>query len=762
MMAGSSAPGSKPGWVYDASSGYYHDPSTGVYFDQQRGAYHAHGRWLSHAEYTATYSKSVAAPQHVVHPSLSRGGVGESHPVGGSSNLVHAPPGAAAPPVSTGGWGTSMPAYGANAVGASSDVSTASADGMTRRRGASHHTQQPTPSFQPPASAPLRPTPLGLAAERGDVPEVNRLIREGADPDAPGPLGNRPLHYAAYEGHGRVVELLLAGGRGDPNSRNNTGVTPTHNAASRGHLECLASLISAGADVNAVDVDAVSPLHLATERRAIEALLRAGADPNARRRDGRTPLHEAAERGDGWATEAILSAGSNPNARETVRGRAPIHATSDWRCARALAAAGADLEAVADGDGFTPLQCAAAEGRAEVVSQLLEAGADPRARTPGGLGGVVRGKSAADLAAEFGHPDVVRLLADAKGARTNKGVNERAAGWKASRGGNGNHPRASASGVRATSRAATAMAILACVLVVAGVLLAGGVWGMQRELREWRELRAKKAARREARDAAAAKKKRDEEDAARRRAEASDAEVRRILACPARVTEEASKAAEAAKAAGQSKPRKDISAAHRCALGLGVYADAGGATSPPGGASPSGSSSPSGACAVCDGFLSAVAERLKMEMGGRGGGDAAATAADRLLGAACAEAYDAGDSRRAKLCDSLLAARREVARPMGLGVPPAKVCERAARKDPIVCEIKPPKEGDATDDGEGDAAAADAFKRLSLLVHPDKHRGKHAADAATAFRALKAARDHFDLLAKRAAEKRRREEGETR
>ena len=151
--------GSKPGWVYDASSGYYHDPSTGVYFDQQRGAYHAHGRWLSHAEYTATYSKSVAAPQHVVHPSLSRGGVGESHPVGGSSNLVHAPPGAAAPPVSTGGWGTSMPAYGANAVGASSDVSTASADGMTRRRGASHHTQQPTPSFQPPPpprSAPPR------------------------------------------------------------------------------------------------------------------------------------------------------------------------------------------------------------------------------------------------------------------------------------------------------------------------------------------------------------------------------------------------------------------------------------------------------------------------------------------------------------------------------------------------------------------------------------------------------------------------------
>ena len=128
------------------------------------------------------------------------------------------------------------------------------------------------------------------------------------------------------------------------------------------------------------------------------------------------------------------------------------------------------------------------------------------------------------------------------------------------------------------------MAILACVLVVAGVLLAGGVWGMQRELREWRELRAKKrGGGGRGRETRRRREKRDEEDAARRRAEASDAEVRRILACPARVTEEASKAAEAAKAAGQSKPRKDISAAHRCALGLGVYADAGGAASPRGG-----------------------------------------------------------------------------------------------------------------------------------------------------------------------------------
>ena len=182
MMAGSSAPGSKPGWVYDASSGYYHDPSTGVYFDQQRGAYHAHGRWLSHAEYTATYSKSVAAPQHVVHPSLSRGGVGRIPPRRGQLQPRARPPGAAAPPVSTGGWGHVHARLRRERGGR-----------LLRRqhRLRGRHdppprrvapTRQPTPLVPAPASAPLRPTPLGLAAERGDVPEVNRLLARARTP----------------------------------------------------------------------------------------------------------------------------------------------------------------------------------------------------------------------------------------------------------------------------------------------------------------------------------------------------------------------------------------------------------------------------------------------------------------------------------------------------------------------------------------------------------------------------------------------------
>ena len=66
-------------------------------------------------------------------------------------------------------------------------------------------------------------------------------------------------------------------------------------------------------------------------------------------------------------------------------------------------------KAVAD-DGYTPLQTAAVEGKAEVVSQLLEAGAKVGARTAARMGGMVRGATAMELAREHGHAEVVRLL----------------------------------------------------------------------------------------------------------------------------------------------------------------------------------------------------------------------------------------------------------------------------------------------------------------------------------------------------------------
>ena len=62
---------------------------------------------------------------------------------------------------------------------------------------------------------------------------------------------------------------------------------------------------------------------------------------------------------------------------------------------------------------WTPLQTAAATGKAEVVRQLVEAGARVAARTAVKIGW---GKTAGDLAKEHGHHEVVRLLLGDKAA----------------------------------------------------------------------------------------------------------------------------------------------------------------------------------------------------------------------------------------------------------------------------------------------------------------------------------------------------------
>ena len=189
----SAPPGGSAGWVYDAHSGFYHNPNTGVYFDQQRGAYHVQGRWVAHAEYTAmAASLTSGGPRHVVHPTLSRGGLGERD-ASGSANLVHAPahatqalspeyttspaPGGHAGTQRPGGWGAGVPAY------ADADAGTRAGHGgfVRSRRGAprvgSHDTKSTTPhrsnehadlpTAPPPRVNQAPPTPLGDAAERG-------------------------------------------------------------------------------------------------------------------------------------------------------------------------------------------------------------------------------------------------------------------------------------------------------------------------------------------------------------------------------------------------------------------------------------------------------------------------------------------------------------------------------------------------------------------------------------------------------------------
>jgi Ankyrin repeats (3 copies) len=101
------------------------------------------------------------------------------------------------------------------------------------------------------------------------------------------------LRDAASQGDLAEVERLLKAGA-DVNAKNKNGWTPLHAAAgSNLSPAVLEVLLKAGADVNAKTADGVTPLHLAAANNpspaVLEVLLKAGADPRAINKDGKAP-----------------------------------------------------------------------------------------------------------------------------------------------------------------------------------------------------------------------------------------------------------------------------------------------------------------------------------------------------------------------------------------------------------------------------------------------------------------------------------------
>ena len=112
--------------------------------------------------------------------------------------------------------------------------------------------------------------------------------------------GWTPLHLAAFFGHPKVTELLLAQNADvAARSRNPNGNTPLHAALVGNHKFVVGLLIGHGADVNAADAQGWRPLHLAAANNnldAIKALIAQGADVAAGNGEGLTPLSIAQEK----------------------------------------------------------------------------------------------------------------------------------------------------------------------------------------------------------------------------------------------------------------------------------------------------------------------------------------------------------------------------------------------------------------------------------------------------------------------------------
>ncbi|CAE7371642.1 ANK3 [Symbiodinium natans] len=189
-----------------------------------------------------------------------------------------------------------------------------------------------------------------MAAERGDLPLLELLAEAGT------PIkqkdGGKPhaIHWAALSGHQLVLEYLLKR-RASAHAQDSGGIQPVHYAALESDVQTVAFLVEhQRANISATGHAGEQPLHWAAgvgHRVIVEYLLRARADPNAADQRGTTALHFAA-------------------------------AQDRLEAARQLLAASASIAASAA--GVQPLHAAAAKGHMRLVSLLLQAGADAKAR----------------------------------------------------------------------------------------------------------------------------------------------------------------------------------------------------------------------------------------------------------------------------------------------------------------------------------------------------------------------------------------------
>jgi ankyrin repeat protein len=202
-------------------------------------------------------------------------------------------------------------------------------------------------------------TPLYIAADRGNLTLVKRLLDAGADPTIYADLSNEasPAQAAMSSvirngSPYRSVGTLTTSSSGSfgytPPAEVRGGIVRDRLTYGNDRIEIAVLLIAGGADIDIKSVNYPTMLHFAAiygSSRSVKILLESGADPNVGNDNGVTPLHIAAEINGREIVADLINAGADPN--------------------------------VGNDNGVTPLHIAAEINGREIVADLINAGADP-------------------------------------------------------------------------------------------------------------------------------------------------------------------------------------------------------------------------------------------------------------------------------------------------------------------------------------------------------------------------------------------------
>ncbi|XP_043929063.1 ankyrin repeat and SOCS box protein 11-like isoform X2 [Protopterus annectens] len=195
-----------------------------------------------------------------------------------------------------------------------------------------------------------------------------------------------PLHEAALQGRLLSLKTLIAQGF-NVNIVTVDRISALHEACLGGHVACAKVLLENGAKVNAVSVDGITPLFNACcsgSAACVNVLLEYGAKPQLECQLA-SPIHEAVKRGHRECMEILLNNGVNID-QEAAHYGTPLYVACVFQrteCVRKLLHLGANVDLGICLD--SPLHAAARKSSAEIVTMLIDYGANVKCRNAEGV-----------------------------------------------------------------------------------------------------------------------------------------------------------------------------------------------------------------------------------------------------------------------------------------------------------------------------------------------------------------------------------------
>ena len=169
-------------------------------------------------------------------------------------------------------------------------------------------------------------TAVLIAAWRGHISILDKLLKEGGDANIVDKKGRTALHLAAEKGHGNIIKRLIVSGSIDLDTRDHEGSTALHKAAVFGNEKIARFLVNAKVNVNILNNDGRTALYnsaLCNRGAIAQFLIENGANVNLATPAGNTPLHKTAYSGDAMTMLKLIGKGADIFAKNR-QGIAPL------------------------------------------------------------------------------------------------------------------------------------------------------------------------------------------------------------------------------------------------------------------------------------------------------------------------------------------------------------------------------------------------------------------------------------------------------